>query len=67
MMKTSSLQNQLQLEISEPLKNIGYINENHNIMLWINVLITDEPTIQYPHIYHRHKIMMMNDICGGNK
>ena len=31
-MKISYIQNQLQLEICEPIKNMGYMNETHNIM-----------------------------------
>ena len=30
-------------------------------------MITVEPTLQYPHIDHSHEMLMMNDICGGNK
>ena len=31
-MKISYIQNQLQLEICEPINNMGYMNETHNIM-----------------------------------
>ena len=53
-MKISFIQNQLRLEICEPIKNMGYMNVAHNIMFWINMLITVEQTLQYPHIDHIH-------------
>ena len=46
---------------------MAYMNKTHNIMFWINILITVEPTLQYPHIDHSHKIFMMNEVCGGKK
>ena len=66
-MRISSIQNKLQLAIFELLNNIGYMNENHNTMFWINIFITVEPTLQYPHINHNHQMLMMNEVCGRNK
>ena len=34
---------------------------------WNKILITIEPTLQNPHIDHSHKMLMMNEVCGGNK
>ena len=58
--KFLSTQNQLQLTICGPLKNIGYMNENHNNILWIKTMIVVEPTLLSAHIDHSHQMLMMN-------
>ena len=52
--KNLSIQNKIQLAIFESLYNMGYMNKTHNIMFWINIFITVEPTPQYPHIDNSH-------------
>ena len=61
------IKNQLQLAFCEPLKNMGYMNETHNIMFWIRILITVSQTIQCPHIDHIYEMLMMNEVCVGKK
>ena len=67
MIKNSLINSYLELELCEPLNKMVYMNETHNIMFWINILITVEPTLQYPNIYNSHEMLMMNSVCGGNK
>ena len=43
------------------------MNETNNIMFWINILITVEQPLQYPHIDHSHGMLTMNKFCDGKK